>query len=81
MSHPFEPVTAVSLHQAMGGRTVTAWADQRSIHITSDGIRRVHRGVPAAARGPTAPCDAGAISAEGPHPAFERGVDVTGSQR
>ncbi|MFJ8962886.1 IS481 family transposase [Lentzea sp. NPDC102401] len=27
----------VSLHQAMAGRTVTIWADQRSVHLSCDG--------------------------------------------
>jgi hypothetical protein len=27
----------VSLHQAMAGRTVTVWADQRSVHVSAEG--------------------------------------------
>jgi transposase InsO family protein len=40
LTKPRSPTTTgkkISLHQAMAGRTVTVWADQRSIHITSDG--------------------------------------------
>nr|WP_211239300.1 IS481 family transposase [Actinokineospora inagensis] len=50
----------VSLHQAMAGRTVTVWADQRSVHLSCDGhvVRRAHHRLPAAARGSSPPADA-----------------------